>query len=163
MSEETVQRWSINTDISLMCSPLGLCSAKKSQAPPPKGKSQPTTPRSQQATPKNGSASSGKNLASKSVSAAVPVPCCAVVLTLLVLTSLFFGSNHRSSGKKATPPTSKANAAASGGKSAPRAGTRNSARLSQEILAPNSNAKTSPGQSESRKRPPTGKPPISCQ
>ncbi|XP_028251330.1 bromodomain adjacent to zinc finger domain protein 1A isoform X2 [Parambassis ranga] len=97
-------------------------SAKKSQAPPPKGKSQPTTPRSQQATPKNSSASSGKN------------------------------STSKSSGKKATPPTSKANAA-SGGKAAPRAGSRNSARLSQEILAPNS--KTSPGQSESRKRPPT--------
>ncbi|XP_008275332.1 bromodomain adjacent to zinc finger domain protein 1A [Stegastes partitus] len=102
-----------------------VSSAKKSQAPPPKGKSQQATPKSQQATPKNSNASSGKN-----------------------------SSASKSSGKKATPPTSKTNTA-SGGKAPPRSGSRNSARLSQEILAPNSHTKTSPGQSESRKRSPT--------
>lgn len=75
---------------------------------------------------------------------------------------IFLLSNHRSSGKKATPPTAKANAA-SGGKAPPRAGTRSSARLSREILAPESNSKTSPGQRETRKRPPTGSRPISTQ
>ncbi|XP_022053565.2 bromodomain adjacent to zinc finger domain protein 1A [Acanthochromis polyacanthus] len=58
-------------------------------------------------------------------------------------------SASKSSGKKTTPPT------ASGSKAPPRSGSRNSSRLSNEILAPNSNAKTSPGQSESRKRPAT--------
>nr|XP_020442041.1 bromodomain adjacent to zinc finger domain protein 1A [Monopterus albus] len=63
-------------------------------------------------------------------------------------------SVSRSSGKKATPPTSKANLA-SGGKPPPRSGSRSSTRLSNEILATNGNTKTSPGQSESRKRLPT--------
>lgn len=107
-------------------------STKKSQAPPPKGKSQQTTPRSQQTMPKNSNTSSGKN-----------------------------SSASKSSGKKTTPPTSKANTASSG-KAPPRSGSRNSARLSHEILAPNTNTKTktSPAQSESRKRLPTGEQPI---
>ncbi|XP_022621867.1 bromodomain adjacent to zinc finger domain protein 1A [Seriola dumerili] len=101
-----------------------VVSTKRSQAPPPKGKSQQATPKSQQATPKNAT-SAGKN-----------------------------SSASKSSGKKATPPTSKPSVA-SGGKAPPRSGSRNSARLSHEILAPNGNTKTSPGQAESRKRPPT--------
>lgn len=68
-------------------------------------------------------------------------------------------SNHRSSGKKATPPTVKANME-SGGKAPPRSGTRVSARLSQEVLPPNGNSRTSPGQSEPRKRVPAGTKPI---
>lgn len=71
-------------------------------------------------------------------------------------------SNHRSSGKKATPPTVKANME-SGGKAPPRSGTRISARLSQEVLPPNGNSRTSPGQSEPRKRAPAGTKPIRGQ
>ncbi|KAK2892310.1 bromodomain adjacent to zinc finger domain protein 1A isoform X2 [Channa argus] len=56
-------------------------------------------------------------------------------------------SASRSSGKKANM--------ASGGKAPPRSGSRSSSRLSHEILASNSSTKTSPGQSESRKRPAT--------
>ncbi|CAN9501922.1 unnamed protein product [Ophioblennius macclurei] len=98
-------------------------STRKSQAPPPKGKNQQNaTPRSQQATPKNSTASSGRN-----------------------------SSGSKSSGKKATPPSAKASVS-SGGKPPPRAGSRTSARLSHEILAPPSKDKTPPGQSESRKR-----------
>ncbi|KAG7238083.1 hypothetical protein INR49_031437 [Caranx melampygus] len=48
-----------------------------------------------------------------------------------------------SSGKKATPPTSK-DTTASGSKAPPRSGSRSSARLSHEILAPNGSMKTSP-------------------
>ncbi|KAM9354471.1 bromodomain adjacent to zinc finger domain protein 1A isoform 1-T2 [Pholidichthys leucotaenia] len=69
-------------------------------------------------------------------------------------------SASKSSGKKTSPPAVKANSA-SGGK-APRSGSRNSARLSHEILAPSANTKTSVGQNESRKRKsaePTPKPP----
>lgn len=65
-------------------------------------------------------------------------------------------SNHRSSGKKTTPPTVKANTA-SGGKAPARSGSRVSARLSHIILPTNGNTKTSPGQSEPCKRPLTGK------
>ncbi|XP_071354679.1 bromodomain adjacent to zinc finger domain protein 1A isoform X2 [Trachinotus anak] len=101
-----------------------VVSTRRSQAPPPKGKGQQATPKGQQTTPKN-TASAGKT-----------------------------SSTSKSSGKKATPPTSKPNMA-SGGKAPPRSGSRNSARLSHEILAPNGNTKTSPGQTESRKRPPT--------
>lgn len=71
-------------------------------------------------------------------------------------------SNHRSSGKKATPPTVKANME-SGGKAPPRSGTRISARLSQEVLPPNGNSRTSPGQNEPRKRAPAGTKPIRGQ
>ncbi|XP_068194790.1 bromodomain adjacent to zinc finger domain protein 1A [Antennarius striatus] len=110
-----------------------VASTKKSQAPIPKGKSQQSmpkrqqatpknqqaTPKNQQATPKNSSASAGKN-----------------------------SSAAKSSGKKTTPPTVKANAA----KAPPRSGTRVSARLSQEVLPLNSKSRTSPNQSQPRKR-----------
>ncbi|KAM6968591.1 bromodomain adjacent to zinc finger domain protein 1A [Tautogolabrus adspersus] len=106
-----------------------VSSTKKSQAPPPKGKSHGATPKGQQATPK------GQQATPKNSSASAGK----------------ISSSSKSSGKKATPPSGKA----SGGKPPPRTGSRVSARLSHEILAPNGNAKTSPGQSESRKRPPT--------
>ncbi|XP_069391303.1 bromodomain adjacent to zinc finger domain protein 1A isoform X2 [Paralichthys olivaceus] len=100
-------------------------STRRSQPPPPKGRNQQATPKGQQTTPKNSTISAGKN-----------------------------SSASKSSGKKATPPISKPNMA-SGSKAPPRSGSRNSARLSQEILAPNGITKTSPGQSETRKRQPT--------
>lgn len=115
---------------------LSLNSAKKSQAPPPKGKNQQTTP-------KNSSTSS----ASRSVSALtqdVPVYVSPDPSSLTV-------SNHRSSGKKATPPNT-----ASGGKAVARPGSRVSPRVSYEILRPHGNGKTSPGQREPRKKPPSG-------
>ncbi|TKS87272.1 Zinc finger domain protein 1A [Collichthys lucidus] len=129
--------------------PEGDCT-KKSPALPPKGKNQQATPKGQQgqqatpkgqqatpkgqqatpkgqqgqqATPKGQQASAGKN-----------------------------SSASRSSGKKTTPPTIKANTA-SGGKAPARSGSRVSARLSHIILPTNGNAKTSPGQSEPCKRP----------
>ncbi|XP_029972388.1 bromodomain adjacent to zinc finger domain protein 1A isoform X2 [Salarias fasciatus] len=103
-----------------------VVSTKKSPAPPPKGKNQQNaTPKGQQTTPKNSTASSGRN-----------------------------SSGSKSSGKKATPPSSKANVT-SGIKAPPRSGGRSSTRLSNEILAPPSKDKTSPGQSEPRKRPRT--------
>ncbi|XP_070776176.1 bromodomain adjacent to zinc finger domain protein 1A [Enoplosus armatus] len=85
----------------------------------------PPKGKSQQATPKNSTASAGKNL-----------------------------SASKSSGKKTTLPTVKANMAP-GGKAPARSGSRVSARLSHEILPPNGNTKTSPGQSEPHKRLPT--------
>ncbi|KAK1874786.1 Bromodomain adjacent to zinc finger domain protein 1A [Dissostichus eleginoides] len=115
---------------------------KKSQAPPPRGRSQQTlpprarsqqaTPKGQQATPKNTTSSSGKN-----------------------------SSASKSSGKKATPPKGKVTphkgkATPPAGKAPPRSGSRVSARLSHEILATTTTKKTSPGQSEARKRPATG-------
>ncbi|XP_070697907.1 bromodomain adjacent to zinc finger domain protein 1A [Pempheris klunzingeri] len=101
-----------------------VISAKKLPAPPLKGKTYQATPKGHQATPKNAQ-SAGKN-----------------------------SSASKSSGKKATPPTAKANMA-SGGKAPPRSGSRVSARLSHEILPANGNTKTSPGQDGSRKRPQT--------
>lgn len=152
---------SICTEISLKLQLLSsVNSTKKNQAPPPKGKNQQTTPRCQQAlprgqqtTPKNSSTSAGKNSsASRSVCVVALTPVChrgsQFMITLIL-------SNHRSSGKKATPPTVKANMV-SGSKTPSRSGTRVSARLSHEILPPNGNSKTSPGQSEPRKRPPAG-------
>ncbi|XP_076013145.1 bromodomain adjacent to zinc finger domain protein 1A [Genypterus blacodes] len=98
-----------------------VVSTKKSQAPPTKGKAQQATPKSQQATPRHGVSSSGRS-----------------------------SSAVRSSGKKATPPSTKASTV-SGSKAAPRAGSRNSARLSLGILAPNT--KLSPGQSSALRKP----------
>ncbi|TNN87336.1 Bromodomain adjacent to zinc finger domain protein 1A [Liparis tanakae] len=94
---------------------------KKNQAPPPKG--QQATPKGQQATAKNSMpASAGKNT-----------------------------SASKSSGKKATPPTVKANKSA--GKAPTRSGSRVSARLSHEILSPNGRTtKPSPGRTEPCKR-----------
>ncbi|XP_030574550.1 bromodomain adjacent to zinc finger domain protein 1A isoform X2 [Archocentrus centrarchus] len=105
-----------------------VVSTKKSQAPPPKGKSQQAIPKGQQTTPKNGTVSSGKNT-----------------------------SASKSSGKKATAPTSKAKASF-GSKGTPCSRSRTSAHLSHEVLEPidqtaKRNTKTSPAQSESRKRP----------
>ncbi|KAF0043778.1 hypothetical protein F2P81_002936 [Scophthalmus maximus] len=103
-------------------------STKKHQALLPKGKNEQTTPpkgKNQQITPKSNAVSGGKT-----------------------------SSASKSSGKKAMPPPSKSNVA-SGSRAAPprSAGSRSSARLSHEILAPPSGStKTSPGQSEGRKR-----------
>ncbi|XP_068456585.1 bromodomain adjacent to zinc finger domain protein 1A [Clinocottus analis] len=101
---------------------------KKNQAPPPKGKGQQAPPpksKSQQATPK-GQPATAKNSTPASAGKNA--------------------SASKSSGKKATPPTAKPPA---------RSGSRVSARLSHEILAPNSDTKTSLGPTEPRKRPPT--------
>ncbi|XP_074548137.1 bromodomain adjacent to zinc finger domain protein 1A [Halichoeres trimaculatus] len=104
-------------------------STKKSQAPPSKGKGQGTTPKGQQSTPKGQQSTPKNSTASAGKNS----------------------SASKSSGKKATPPSGKTSAS----KPQPRSGSRASARLSQEILAPNGNSKTSPSQSQSRKRPPT--------
>ncbi|XP_026164186.1 bromodomain adjacent to zinc finger domain protein 1A isoform X1 [Mastacembelus armatus] len=125
-----------------------VVSTKRSQAPPPKAKTQ-APPKVQQTTLKNNGGSAGT---SKSVSALIPVVCSSDPS----VDSTDASFHHRSSGnKKATPPKSKANTA-SGSKAPPRPGSRNSARLSHEILAPAGNTKTSPGLGESRKRPSTG-------
>ncbi|KAJ4919345.1 hypothetical protein JOQ06_000760 [Pogonophryne albipinna] len=135
---------------------------KKSQPPPPRGRSQQTlpprgrsqqtTPKSQQATPKNTTSSSGKNSsASKSSGKKATPP---------------KGKATPPKGKatppkgKATPPKGKATphkgkATPPAGKAPPRSGSRVSARLSHEILATTTTKKTSPGQSEARKRPAT--------
>ncbi|XP_034418900.1 bromodomain adjacent to zinc finger domain protein 1A isoform X2 [Cyclopterus lumpus] len=106
---------------------------KKNQAPPPKGKCQQAPPpKGQQATPKGQQATAKNNM-----------PASTGINT----------SASKSSGKKATPPTVKANTSA--GKAPARSGSRVSARLSLEILAPNRNTKTSLGPTDPRKRPQT--------
>ncbi|XP_024857996.1 bromodomain adjacent to zinc finger domain protein 1A isoform X2 [Kryptolebias marmoratus] len=90
-----------------------VVSVKKSQALPLKGRSQQATPKGQQAPPSNSAAtSSGKTF-----------------------------SASRSSGKKATPPTSKAKALLC-------SGSRSAARQSHEFLTSNCNTRSPPGQNK---------------
>ncbi|KAK1874758.1 Bromodomain adjacent to zinc finger domain protein 1A [Dissostichus eleginoides] len=128
---------------------------KKSQAPPPRGRSQQTLPpraRSQQATPKGQQATPKGQQATPKGQQATPKN-----------TTSSSGKNSsasKSSGKKATPPKGKVTphkgkATPPAGKAPPRSGSRVSARLSHEILATTTTKKTSPGQSEARKRPAT--------
>ncbi|XP_034530820.1 bromodomain adjacent to zinc finger domain protein 1A isoform X2 [Notolabrus celidotus] len=117
-----------------------VVSTKKSPAPPPKGKNQGATPKGQQATPKGQQATPKGQQVTPKGQQATPKNSTASA-----------GKNSsasKPSGKKATPPSGKASA----GKPPARTGSRVSARLSQETLSPNGTTKTSPGQSEPRKR-----------
>ncbi|PWA29760.1 hypothetical protein CCH79_00007745 [Gambusia affinis] len=112
-------------------------SSKKSQAAPPKGKTQQTTPKTQQTTPKGQTATpKGQQAPPKSSTTS----------------SGKNSSASKTSGKKASASSSKANATPSD-RAPPRSGQRASTRLSNEIPAPKSNVKTSPGQREVSKKP----------
>ncbi|XP_027891149.1 bromodomain adjacent to zinc finger domain protein 1A [Xiphophorus couchianus] len=112
-------------------------SAKKSQAAPPKGKPQQTMPKTQQTTPKGQTATpKGQQAPPKSSTTS----------------SGKNSSASKTSGKKASASSSKANTTPSD-RAPSRSGQRASTRLSNEIPAPKSNVKTSPGQREVSKKP----------
>ncbi|XP_014892051.1 bromodomain adjacent to zinc finger domain protein 1A isoform X2 [Poecilia latipinna] len=117
-------------------------SAKKSQAAPPKGKTQQTTPKTQQTTPKTQQTTPKGQTATPKGQPAPPKSS---------TTSGKNSSASKTSGKRASASSSKANTTPSD-RAPSRSGQRASTRLSNEILAPKSSVKTSPGQKEVSKK-----------